>query len=283
MLTVLSALKLASEYFEKKGISSSRANAEILLANTLNCKRLDLYLKFDQPLKEIEVEIFRQYIARRGKYEPVQYIVGNTEFYGLILEVNPSVLIPRPETEILVETILNEVNAADAPMILDIGCGSGNISIALAKNIPNAEIFSVDISEAAIEVAQNNARKNNAQNINFIIGNIVSNDLLNEYFFDVIVSNPPYVGIDDYNSLHTEITSYEPVFAVTDNEDGLKFYRKISEIAAERLKKCGKLFFEIGFGQSSNVHKIMFDQGFEEIKIVKDYQRINRVIYGIKK
>ncbi|MBS3945915.1 MAG: peptide chain release factor N(5)-glutamine methyltransferase [Melioribacter sp.] len=283
MLTVLSALTLASEYFEKKGITSPRTNAEILLANILNCKRLDLYLRFDQPLKETEVELYRQFIARRGKYEPVQYIVGNTEFYGLTIDVNPSVLIPRPETEILVETILNQLKVTVGTKILDIGSGSGNISIALGKNLPDAEITSLDISEEAIKLAQHNANKNNVCNINFVNGSIISNGILSDQQFDIIVSNPPYVSIEEYPELQKEITMYEPVNAVTDNEDGLKFYKKISEFTMDRLVNGGSLFFEIGMGQSTHVSSIMTENGFHEINVVKDYQQIDRIIYGIKK
>ncbi len=283
MLTVLNAITLATEYFEKKGIDSPRTNAEILLANILNCKRLDLYLRFDQPLKETEVEFYRQFIARRGKYEPVQYIVGNTEFYGLNIDVNPSVLIPRPETEILVETILNKYNTMDDARILDIGSGSGNISIALGKNFPDAEIISLDISDEAINLAQHNANKNNVSNIKFVKGSIISTGILNDQQFDIIVSNPPYVSIEEYPGLQKEITLYEPVNAVTDNEDGLKFYRKISEFSMERLVDGGSLFFEIGMGQLNHVNSIMKENGFKEINIVKDYQQIDRVIYGIKK
>jgi release factor glutamine methyltransferase len=283
MLTVLNAITLATEYFEKKGIDSPRTNAEILLANILNCKRLDLYLRFDQPLKETEVELYRQFIARRGKFEPVQYIVGNTEFFGLTIDVNPSVLIPRPETEILVETILNKSNTMNGARILDIGSGSGNISIALGKNLPDAEIISLDISEEAINLAQHNANKNNVSNIKFVNGSIISNGILSDQQFDIIVSNPPYVSIEEYPKLQKEITLYEPVNAVTDNEDGLKFYRKISEFSMERLIDGGSLFFEIGMGQLNDVSSIMKENGFKEINIVKDYQQIDRVIYGIKK
>lgn len=283
MLTVLSALTLASEYFEKKGITSPRTNSEILLANILNCKRLDLYLRFDQPLKETEVELYRQFIARRGKYEPVQYIVGNTEFYGLTIDVNPSVLIPRPETEILVETILNQTKVMVGTRILDVGSGSGNISIALGKNLPDAEITSLDINEEAIKLAQHNANKNNVSNIKFVNGSIISNGILSDQQYDIIVSNPPYVSIEEYPGLQKEITLYEPVNAVTDNEDGLKFYKKISEFSMDRLVNGGSLFFEIGMGQSTHVSSIMTENGFQEINVVKDYQQIDRVIYGIKK
>jgi release factor glutamine methyltransferase len=282
MMTVLNALKLATEYFEKKEIQSARINAELLLAHLLNCKRLDLYLRFDQQLAENEVEQYRQLIARRGKYEPVQYIIGTTEFYGLQFEVNPSVLIPRPETEILVETVINNYKYSNKIKILDIGCGSGNIAVALAKNLPDAEITTIDVSEEALKIAQANAIRNEAGNIKFQLADINSDRLFPNNKFNVLVSNPPYVSGQEFNSLQKEITMYEPRNAVTDDEDGLRFYKRISEFANQNLVDGGSLFYEIGAGQSDSVISIMSGNGFMEIQIVKDYQKIDRVIYGIK-
>ncbi len=282
MLTVLNALKLATEYFDKKEIQSARINAELLLAHLLNCKRLDLYLRFDQPLGENEVEQYRQLIARRGKYEPVQYIIGSTEFYGLQFEVNPSVLIPRPETEILVETVINNYKYSDKIKILDIGCGSGNIAVALAKNLPDAEITTIDVSEEALKIAQANAIRNEAGNIKFQLADINSDQLFQNNKFNVLVSNPPYVSGQEFNSLQKEITMYEPRNAVTDDEDGLRFYKRISEFANQYLVDGGSLFYEIGAGQSDDVKSLMIGNGFTSIQIIKDYQKIDRVIYGAK-
>lgn len=282
MLTVLNALKLATEYFDKKEIQSARINAELLLAHLLNCKRLDLYLRFDQPLGENEVEQYRQLIARRGKYEPVQYIIGSTEFYGLQFEVNPSVLIPRPETEILVETVINNYKYSDKIKILDIGCGSGNIAVALAKNLPDAEITTIDVSEEALKIAQANAIRNEAGNIKFQLADINSDRLFPNNKFNVLVSNPPYVSGQEFNSLQKEITMYEPRNAVTDDEDGLRFYKRISEFANQYLVDGGSLFYEIGAGQSDDVKSLMLGNGFTSIQIIKDYQKIDRVIYGAK-
>ena len=282
MLTVHNALKLATEYFDKKEIQSARINAELLLAHLLNCKRLDLYLRFDQPLGENEVEQYRQLIARRGKYEPVQYIIGSTEFYGLQFEVNPSVLIPRPETEILVETVINNYKYSDKIKILDIGCGSGNIAVALAKNLPDAEITTIDVSEEALKIAQANAIRNEAGNIKFQLADINSDRLFPNNKFNVLVSNPPYVSGQEFNSLQKEITMYEPRNAVTDDEDGLRFYKRISEFANQYLVDGGSLFYEIGAGQSDDVKSLMIGNGFTSIQIIKDYQKIDRVIYGAK-
>lgn len=283
MLTVLNALQLATGYFEKKEIPSARINAELLLSHLLNCKRLDLYLRFDQPLTENEVEEFRSMISRRGKYEPVQYIIGNTDFYGLNFLVNPSVLIPRPETEILVETIIDNHKYSGPIKILDIGSGSGNIAVSLAKNLSGSDLLSIDISEEALITAQSNAARLNVNNVQFIKADILSNGFADDYLFDLIVSNPPYISESDYSSLQKEITLYEPKNALSDNMDGLNFYRRISRFAVEKLKPGGYLYFEMGIGQSLSVKSIMENNGFGEIKIIQDYQRIDRVIYGVKK
>ena len=141
MITVLEVIKLSTEYLQKKGVEAPRANAEILLAEILKCKRLELYLSFDKPLAENEVQIYREAIRKRGLRIPLQYIVGNVEFYGLKLIVNESVLIPRPETELLVEKIINESDKSASLKILDIGVGSGNISLSILKNLPNQKLW----------------------------------------------------------------------------------------------------------------------------------------------
>ena len=280
MLTVLESLKLSTEYLEKKGIESARLNAELLLAEILNCKRLDLYLKFDQPLRENEVDIYREWISRRGKFEPLQYIIGRVEFYGMQFKVTRDVLIPRSETEILVEEVINFAKDKSGLRILDIGTGSGNIPIALAKHLTNAEITSVDVSANAIEVAKENALLNNVESkVEFILSDInylkIETDL-----FDIVISNPPYISAEEYPALQKEIVDYEPSIALTDSNDGLNFYRTITEKSKSFLKKEGIIFFEIGKEQFDDVEKILLKNNFLNIKITKDYQQIERVISG---
>ncbi len=280
MLTVLESLKLSTEYLEKKGIESARLNAELLLAEILNCKRLDLYLKFDQPLKENEVDIYREWISRRGKFEPLQYIIGKVEFFGLQFKVTRDVLIPRSETEILVEEVINFAKDKSGLKILDIGTGSGNIPIALAKNLTNAEIISVDVSTKAIEVAKENALLNSVESkVEFILSDI-NHFKIETGLFDIVISNPPYVSAEEYPSLQKEIVEYEPSIALTDSNDGLDFYRTIAEKSKSFLKKEGKIFFEIGEKQFDDVEKILLKNNFLNIKITKDYQQIERVISG---
>ncbi len=281
MLTILNTIELSAGYLEKKGVESPRINAELLLAHILKCKRMDLYLKFDQPLKDNEVDKYRELIKRRGKREPVQYIIGSVQFYGLDFLVDRNVLIPRPETEHLVEEILNIYNSQDKVNILDIGTGSGNIAVCLAKNLPNSTINGIDQSEKAIVVAKQNAKKNNVEQ-KLVLEQIDFLSFINRNTtkFDVVVSNPPYISLNDYNNLKMELREFEPKEALTDNKDGLSFYKWISEKSKILIKPNGKLFFEIGFGQSEDIQKIMKGNGFGNISIVKDYQNIDRVIYG---
>ena len=282
MLTVLEAINRSTEFLEKKNIESPRTNAEHLLAHVLKCKRLDLYLAFDRPLKEDETDIYREFIVRRGKREPLQYIIGSVEFFGLEFKVNPSVLIPRPETEVLVEKVLESVNKEDSLKILDIGTGSGNIAVSLAKNLSNSTLTAIDISEDAIKVAKENSELNNINGqISFYKIDFVNEQGFNESNFDLIVSNPPYVSSEDYTELAPELKNHEPKFALTDNNDGLNFYREISKKAKASLNKNGKLFFEVGMGQAEEVKNILLNNGFSAIEIFKDYSNIDRIVKGV--
>ena len=282
MLTILDAIKLSTDYLEKKGIESARLNSELMLAEILNCKRLDLYLKFEQPLQEYEVDKMREWIARRGKFEPLQYIIGKADFYGAQFNVNSLVLIPRPETEILVDRIIVQNKNRGSLRILDIGTGSGIIPIVLALHIPDATICAIDNSADAIEVAKQNAEMNNvAERIEFFTTDLFSAEFADDSF-DIIVSNPPYVALDEYGTLQKEIVDYEPKQAVTDMGNGLKFYFFISEKAKSWLKQDGKLYFEVGKDQYETVKKFMSENGFKNITAVKDLLSIDRVVIGEK-
>ncbi len=280
-LTVLEAVQLSTGYLEEKGIESPRLNAELLLAGILNCKRLDLYLMFERPLNDEEVQSYREYIARRGKFEPLQYILGEVEFYGLKLKVSKDVLVPRPETELLVEEAIKLSSEVNVKTIIDIGSGSGNIAISLAKNLNGVKVTSIDLSSSAIKVAEANAGFNGVNDkIDFINSGI--EEYQTNQQFDLIVSNPPYVSEQDYSSLQKEILEYEPIESVTDKSDGYKFYRLISERSNDFLKNGGYLLFEMASGQSEKIKSILEQNNFSDIKIVKDYQNIDRVIIGKK-
>ena len=281
MITVLEVIKLSTEYLQKKGVESPRANAEILLAEILKCKRLELYLAFDKPLAENEVQVYREAIRKRGLRIPLQYIVGNVEFYGLKLIVNENVLIPRPETELLVEKIINDSDKSTNLKILDIGVGSGNISLSISKNLPNSKVVAIDISESALDIANQNAEINSLQDrIEFRLFDIMNDNLNSLGKFDLIVSNPPYVSENDYESLEPELKNHEPKIALTDNSNGISFYKHIVEASDQLLKKPGKIYFELGIDQSAQVQEYFEQNNFTNIKITKDYSGIERIICG---
>jgi len=281
MLTVLESLNLSTDYLRKHAIESPRINAELLLASILNCKRLELYLAFDKPLSDDEQEQYRKFLKRRAKFEPLQYITGSVEFYGIEIKVNPSVLIPRAETEILIDTVIEQVKAKEEISILDIGCGSGNISIALAANITDCKVFGTDISSDVLNISMENANANGVKNkTEFHLKNILKDDFSDLPKMDIIVSNPPYVSGEKFASLQNEIKYFEPNIAVTDFSDGYKFYKTISERAKQLMKPGGKIFFELSENQYVKVKKIMETNGIKDIRIKKDYLNIERVIYG---
>lgn len=280
LYTVLEILQLSSDYLNKKGIESPRVNAELLLADLLQCKRLDLYLKFDQPLKEVEVSKYREFLSRRANYEPYQYIIGKSEFYGRIFHVDKNVLIPRPETELLVEEIINNSKKENSLSILDIGTGSGNIPITLALELENSDITSIDISKEAIVNAKKNSEiLNSHTKVEFYEIDIFSEKLfeLNKKF-DVIVSNPPYVSLVDYANVQKEILHFEPKDAVTDNSDGFRFYKRIADISKSLLNPNGKVFCEIAKDQSNPLKNIFLEMNYSSIKFIKDYQDIDRIL-----
>jgi release factor glutamine methyltransferase len=252
-----------------------------LLSEILQCKRLDLYLKFDQPLKPVEVNQYREWIARRGKFEPLQYIVGKVDFYGLSFIVTPDVLIPRPETEILVDTIVNEYKTDSSKKILDIGVGSGCIAVSIAKNLVGSEVTGIDISGKAINVACKNSDTNGtSENLKLIVGDIKEHSFKNK--FDAIVSNPPYVSKQEYATLQKEIIDYEPAIALTDDNDGLEFYRIIACKLNLLMNAGGKIYFEVGLEQSEKVVEILQANEVSNIKIIKDLSQIDRIVAGVK-
>lgn len=281
MLTLIESLNSATDFLARKKVKSSRLNAELLLAHVLKCKRMDLYLSYDRPLKKNELDLYRELLIRRSKFEPLQYIIGKVEFYGIELEVNSSVLIPRPETELLVEEVLNVYSNETKLMILDVGCGSGNISIALAKNLVNSKVDAIDISISSIELAKRNAKLNSVYDrIQFSCQDILSNFSLAHLNYDIVVSNPPYVSLNDFDKLEPELKLYEPKIALTDEKDGLTFFRRIAEISKNLLKLHGKLFLEVGFGQSNMIREILHENGFTNVLVKQDYSGIERIMIG---
>ena len=257
-------------------------DAGVILCFVLGCDRAYLLSHYDRELGSNEEDRYFELIALKAAGTPIQHITGNREFMSLDFRVNSHVLIPRPETEILVETVLDHVknHAPDKCVrILDIGTGSGCIAVSLAYYIENCRIMASDISAEALDVARLNSVANGVSDkVTFILSNLFEN--LQGMVFDVIISNPPYIPSREIESLQTEVKEHEPLIALDGGEDGLYYYRKIIKDAPRYLGKNGLLAFEVGYNQACDVVRLMEERGFKGIKIVKDLSGIDRVIMG---
>jgi release factor glutamine methyltransferase len=280
-------LHWASGYFQARGIESPRFTAEILLAHALGTDRVHLYMHHDQPLEKAELAHFKALIQRRLQREPVAYIVGRKGFWSLELDVTPSVLIPRPETERLVEAALRWLSdRASGPTVdvMDLGTGSGAIVLALATEASTHRFFASDLSAAAIDVARSNAAAAGvAGRVLFFVGDWLG-AVREGPIFDLIVSNPPYVAASEWAGLQPEIVRYEPRLALDGDEDGLQSYRTIVGEAHHHLKGGGVLMLEIGCDQQEAVRRIVEQSSaYEAYECLKDYSGRDRVVTMRKK
>jgi release factor glutamine methyltransferase len=282
-VTILEVINKTTPYFEKQGVESPRLTIELLLAHLLKKKRLQLYLEFERELDETTLAALREMVKRRVAGEPVQYITGETEFCGLKFLVDKRVLIPRPETELLVETVAKRLKGEGgerkaAVKIVDVGTGSGCIAIALAKKLPNVEITALDASREALEVARGNAALHKIEkNIRFLESDLLE-ILPDSLSVDVVVSNPPYIADGEIAKLPKEVRDFEPVYALQAGEDGLKVIRRLVTSARRFLSPSGFMALEIGAGQRSAVEEFFGQQGYEVVEVVKDLQGHERVI-----
>ena len=284
--TVRELMKSAMEHLQQKGFEDARLNVELLLAHALDLQRIQLYLHFDKPLTPEELKQFRTLYERRLKREPVQYIIGSTSFMGLHFTVDSRVLIPRPETETLIEQamLLSHRYPAETPMqVLEVGTGSGNIAVSIAKYIKHSRVTAIDISEEALRVAQENARIHDVESrIDFSLIDVF--DHTEELFgkrFDLLVSNPPYVPKDEWEQLQTEVRDFEPSVALTDGKDGLQFYHRLIRMIPDLLTPGGTLMVEVGFNQADKVAREMSNAGMNGVRMTNDLQGVPRVVTGI--
>ena len=257
-----------------------RLDVETLLQKVLDVDRLYILLNLEKSLSEDEEKLFNKFINERLNNKPIAYIVGNREFMGLDFYVQEGVLIPRPDTEVLVEEVIELGNNKIPINILDIGTGSGAITVSLAKYLDNAKITSVDISDIALEIGKKNAESNNVNDkITFIKSDLFTN-IDNNMRFDIIVSNPPYIKREVIETLDKQVKDFEPYNALEGGIDGLDFYRAITTQAKKYLKKGGILAYEVGHDQSEEVSKLMEADGYTNIYTRKDLQQIDRVVIG---
>lgn len=278
--TIKKLLDWSTGYLQEKSFDDARLNAELLICHTLNYKnRVDLYLHHDKPLRQEELDAFKELFKRRLNREPLQYIIGETDFMGLKFYVDRRVLIPRQETEILVEQVINNCRNSDGQIdLLDIGVGSGNIAVSLAKFIGNAFITAIDVSVDALEVAKLNIEKNNVSGRVELINHDIFSSLLLNKKFDVVVSNPPYISQNEFMQVGEDVGKYEPRLATTDNADGLTYYRRIADVSRSLLKNDGKIFVEIAYNQNEDVTRIFAEMGYTNLEEIKDYGGNPRVV-----
>ena len=270
---------------ELENISDTpRLDVEILLEKALgNVDSLYIRLNLNKELTQEQEDLFNTFIQDRLKGRPVAYIVGNREFMGLDFYVQEGVLIPRPDTEPLVEELIELCRGKENLNILDIGTGSGAITISLAKYLNTSNVKSFDISDIALEVGKKNAISNEVDDrVEFIKSDLFSSIENKSIQFDVIVSNPPYIPKKDIETLHIQVKDYEPYTALEGGEDGLDFYRSITEQSRMYLKENGILAYEVGHDQAKDVSEIMKSNGYTKIYTKKDLQGIDRVVIGYK-
>ena len=270
------------EYLKKNGVPSALVDTEYIFSEALKVSRNTLKYSMSREIKEEDKNKIREMLMLRAKNrKPLQYILGEWEFYGLPFKVRENVLIPRPDTEILVEQCIQLMREIEEPNILDIGSGSGAISIAIANELKSSSVTGVDINEDAIELANENKVLNKVENVNFMKSDLFEK-LDEDFKYDLIVSNPPYITKDEYETLMPEVKNFEPKNALTDLGDGLYFYREISKKAEAYLKDTGYLAFEIGYKQAKDVSKILEDNNFAILSVVKDYGGNDRVVLAKK-
>lgn len=278
--TVLSLIEWSRDYLNEHGFDEARLHAELMLAHVLKINRLQLYLQFDRPLAAGELAAYRELFKRRLTHEPLQYILGETAFMGITLSVGTGVLIPRPETELLVERALARIRmlARLQVRVLDVGTGSGNIALAIAQHAKNANITGVDISEDAISRSNQNLNRNpNLNPITFIRADIFDSSAAHGPF-DLVVANPPYISGEEFETLMPEVRLFEPRHALTDEEDGLSFIRRLAPRVVKLLEPDGVFLCEIGYGQESGAREIMEKAGFSAVTVHSDYAGIPRVV-----
>ena len=275
--TIIDLINWGEDYFNKNQFESPKQEIEWLLCDLLNYKRVDLYVNFEEIVSPGKLAQLKKWIKKRLNRMPLQYITGNTEFYGNKFFLNKDVLIPRPETERLVDISLQCIEKINDPNILEVGTGSGCISISLALKREDAHILSLDISDNALIKARENADYHKTENVRF-----TKVDILNELpdgKFDIIISNPPYISYDEMQDIMIDVKDFEPELALTDYKDGLLFYARLSDIGPSLIKKGGWMLLEVGINDHPNKVMSLFEsKGYKNIDLLTDYNNNKRVL-----
>lgn len=285
--TIKKLLEWVTGYFEDKGVDAPRLSAELLLCDVLGLERIQLYTLFDRVVTPPQLAALRAMVKRAAEHEPIAYLVGRCEFYSLPLTISSDCLIPRPETEGLVEKAIMFLRGREGgQLVLDLCTGSGCIAAAIAKNVEDVQVAATDISDAALKVAAENIEKLKlTEQVQLLCGDLFDPIIegLDEARFDLIVSNPPYVSESEYESLEKNVKEYEPAHALLAGADGLDVYRRIVEKADDFLKPDGALMMEIGYAQGPAIRKLLEASGvFKTITIVKDFANNDRIAIAKK-
>lgn len=273
--TPLRVLDWTTSFLLERGVENARLEAEWMLCAATGLERIGLYLNFDKPLSDTELAGYRSMVARRGRREPLQHILGSQEFDGLEFIVTPSVLIPRHDTELLVTTAAEK--SPDCGSLLDVGTGSGCIAISLAKRLSAATVTATDISPDALTVARQNARQHSAA-VQFLLGSFYQP--VAGRCFDLIVSNPPYIPTADIERLQPEVKNHDPRSALDGGADGLDAYRQLIKDGPEYLNAGGWLLLEAGAGQGGELSRLLYERGFDDILSMQDNAGHQRVLGG---
>ena len=270
--TTIDLIKWGEDYFVSKGISNAKLEVEWFLCHILICQRIDLYVQFEQPLMKDELAQFKEMVRRRIEGEPFQHILGKADFYGRDFIVNKHVLIPRPETEMIIE-LLKKRDAVES--ILEIGTGSGCIATTISLENLSISIIATDISKEALSIAKENSQKYSVENTDFKIHDFLNTDINST--FDVVVSNPPYIGFDEMSGLQKEVQDYDPKIALTDNDDGLSFYRRFAELGTSLLNENGYMLLEFGGAHQVVAISEIFESHQFNVKFHNDLQGDPRI------
>ena len=280
--TIGKILKWTEEYFQKAQLDSPRLDAEVLLAHVIHQpERIYLYVHFDQPLEQPELAAYKECIKRRVQHEPVAYITGHRDFMGLDFKVTKDTLIPRPDTEILVEAVLQRLPAAgENSTLADIGTGTGAICLSLLNYLPKLKAMAVDISSGALAVAQENSVSLGlSQRVEFLQGDLLAPLKAKGELLNAIVSNPPYIPKADIATLASDVKAYEPMGALDGGEDGLDFYRRLLAESGDLLKDGGFLAMEVGIHQAHQLEAMAKDMSqWGKCEILRDLAGIERVV-----
>jgi release factor glutamine methyltransferase len=275
-MTVLEILQSTAAYFEKRGVETPRLNAEHLLAHVLKRKRIELYLEFERALTEAELAPLRELVKRRGQGEPLQHLLGTVEFAGRVFLCDKRALVPRPETEQLVELLKPQIPNPNA-QILDVGTGSGVIALSLAANFPDAKVTATDVSEDALALARENAeRLGLTTRIEWLTSNLL---LYVNHVYDLIVANLPYVAVPDRATLSREVL-HDPEVALFGGERGDEIVRRLIETAPAKMKPGGMLALEVGLGQADDLAALMAEKNYHDIRKEADYAGVTRFLFG---